>query len=58
MPIILATEQFGRWLSPSTCTEQVHRATALSRQAFRRPPSNTGRQEHLNDYPEPVLAIE
>ncbi|MNN95418.1 putative SOS response-associated peptidase YedK [compost metagenome] len=52
MPVILAPEQFELWLSPSTSTEQVRSAIALSREDFAAHPVSTEVGNIRNDYPE------
>ncbi|MDH4656021.1 SOS response-associated peptidase [Pseudomonas sp. BN606] len=52
MPVILHPEQFDLWLSPSTKTEQVQGAIALSRRDFAVHPVTTDVGNSRNDYPE------
>ena len=50
MPVILRPEQFDLGLSPSTSSEQVHGAIALSREDFAAP-SHHGRRQQSQRLP-------
>lgn len=58
MPVILRPEQFALWLSPSTSSEQVHGAIALSREDFAAHPVTTDVGNNRNDYPELLEPVE
>lgn len=58
MPVILAPEEFDLWLSPSSKSDQIQGAIALSREDFVAHPVTTDVGNNRNDFPELLEPIE
>ncbi|MCY1305979.1 hypothetical protein D9M70_558110 [compost metagenome] len=58
MPVILVPDQFDHWLSPSSKSDQIQGAIALSRKDFAAHPVTTDVGNNRNDFRELLEPVE